>query len=102
TLALLAPLSGCSRLPSIDQRFDALLLRIGRSCTLCLRRLRRGASKVASRGFDASLCQISVNSLRKPLGDLLENLHRFSALLLTLQASTIRIELWCGRNFDGM
>src|SRR6266566_4363928 len=45
---------------------------------------------------------MSIDSLRKPLGDRRENFHCFSALLLTLQTPTIGIKLNRSRNFERM
>src|SRR5881409_3010742 len=45
---------------------------------------------------------MSVNSLRKPLGDRLENFHCFRTLLLTLQAPPVGIKLHRSSNFERM
>src|SRR6266496_5002654 len=45
---------------------------------------------------------MSVDSLRKPLGNCLENFHCFSTPLLTLQTPTIGIKLNGSRNFERM
>ena len=56
-------------------------------------RIAQRAGVIASCGFNASLSQISKYSVRKPFGHFLEDLHRFSTLLLILQLSTIRVEV---------
>ena len=58
-------------------------------------RITQRAGEITSCRFNAGLSQISEHSVRKPFGDFLEDLHRFSALLLILQLSTIRIKLRC-------
>src|SRR5205814_10108328 len=79
------------RLESGDQRLDALFLGVDGSGSLRLPGIARCAGKIACCRLDAGLSQTSVHSLWKSFGDLFENLHRFTALFLILQLSTVRI-----------
>ena len=61
-------------------------------------RITQRAGEITSCGFNAGLSQIPKHAVRKPFGDFLEDLHRFSSLsslLLILQLSTIGIKLRC-------
>src|SRR5262249_34232140 len=84
------------------QRLDALFLRISGSGSLCLFGVTSRRGEITCCRLDASLSQISVNSLRKSFGNLFENLHSFTSLLLVLQLSTIRIELRTFGDLEGM
>src|SRR5260370_34366710 len=72
------------RVESSDQRLDALFLCIRRSGSLCLLGVTGRTREIACCRFNASLSEISINALRKAFGDVFENFHRFSALLLVL------------------
>src|SRR5205814_8007431 len=69
---------------SSDQRLDALFLCIRRSGSLCLLGVTGRAPEIAGCRFNASLSEISINALWKAFGDVFENLHCFSTLLLIL------------------
>jgi len=51
---------------------------------------------------DASLRQMSIDSLRKPLGDRRENFHCFSAPLLTLQTKNKRTRIQSSDDPNGL
>ena len=69
---------------------------------MCLLGIAGRAGEITCCRLDAGARKVSVNSLRKPFVNVLENLHCFSVLLLKLQASTIGIELRCSRNFNSV
>lgn len=81
------------RFESRNQRFDALLLRIGNCRRLRLSGCVGSAGKIAGRRLDARLRKQTKNSLRTLLGQRLENLHRVCIPLLILQPARVRIEL---------
>ena len=60
---------------------------------MCLLGVIQRAGEIACCRLEAGLSEISEHSLRKPFRYLFEDFHRFSALLLTLQLSAVRIKL---------